>query len=170
MYRSSLFDGESSADNSAAATPVKSRENCNKSPDLPPEHPPLTQEQLQQASILLQDAQDGRASFVYDSPRHLWWYQLYHTAWVRVVLYFFITVDLSLALFEEPNGRLGLLWPVAVSASVELACLLVFTARVAHVRVITPPVLFWRDKKNILLIFCIGVWPAECRIASLASV
>jgi len=160
MYRSSLFDVDGSADGSIAATPAENGGSC-KRPNDPPGHPPRTQAQLQQASILLRDAQEGRPSFFYDTLWHLWWYQLYHTVWTQVVLYLCITLDLSLALFEEPNGNLGLLWPVAASASIEVVCLLVFTARVVHMRVITPPVLFWRDRKNVVLIFCIGVRPAD---------
>ena len=110
---------------------------------------------LTKAQILLSDAIEGRASYFYDSRSRIQLYLSYHRLWARLLLFAFIVLDLSLALFETPNGDLGLLWPLAASVSVELVCLAVFATRLIHMSMITPRLLFWRDRKNVILIAAI---------------
>lgn len=154
MYRASLFNVDSAELTPAAATPRGARDR--KRPNAP-NSPPLTENKREQAAVLLTDACQGRASFFFDSAQHLRWYRLYYALPSQLLLYIAIGLDLALALFEEPNGDLNLRWPVAARASAELICLLVFAARVFHLWLITPPVLFWQDRKNVALMCCILV-------------
>uniref|UniRef100_A0AAQ5Y289 Ion transport domain-containing protein n=1 Tax=Amphiprion ocellaris TaxID=80972 RepID=A0AAQ5Y289_AMPOC len=76
-------------------------------------------------------------------------YLLYNHWVLKVLLYFFILVDLSLALFEEPAV---VPLPSWVTMLVELLCLLVFTLRLIHYAKVIPRDKFWKDPKNICII------------------
>uniref|UniRef100_A0A8C5LHG5 Two pore calcium channel protein 2-like n=1 Tax=Jaculus jaculus TaxID=51337 RepID=A0A8C5LHG5_JACJA len=71
---------------------------------------------------------------------------------MRVAIYFFICVDLSLALFEEPA-----LFPLPFLATsiAEVICLTAFCGRLVHFASITSRVVFWKDTKNICIMVTI---------------
>uniref|UniRef100_A0AAQ5ZUB0 Ion transport domain-containing protein n=1 Tax=Amphiprion ocellaris TaxID=80972 RepID=A0AAQ5ZUB0_AMPOC len=83
------------------------------------------------------------------SPQAVRLYLLYNHWVLKVLLYFFILVDLSLALFEEPAV---VPLPSWVTMLVELLCLLVFTLRLIHYAKVIPRDKFWKDPKNICII------------------
>lgn len=68
-----------------------------------------------------------------------------------------VAVVLLLALFEKPNGNLNMELPVAATLAVEALCIVVFIVRLGHLRRITVPDVFWRDRKNIALVIVLGV-------------
>ncbi|XP_008401465.1 two pore segment channel 3, partial [Poecilia reticulata] len=76
-------------------------------------------------------------------------YLLYNHWALKVLLYFFILVNLSLAIFEEP-ALVSL--PTWATMLVELLCLLVFTIRLVHYAKVIPREKFWKDPKNICII------------------
>uniref|UniRef100_A0A8D3DAU4 Two pore segment channel 3 n=1 Tax=Scophthalmus maximus TaxID=52904 RepID=A0A8D3DAU4_SCOMX len=83
------------------------------------------------------------------SPQAVRLYLLYNHWTPKVLLYFFILVDLSLAVFEEPAV---LPLPTWATVLVELLCVLVFTLRLVHYAKVIPRDKFWRDAKNICII------------------
>ncbi|XP_077935731.1 two pore segment channel 3 isoform X2 [Gasterosteus aculeatus] len=80
---------------------------------------------------------------------------LRYNHWIpKVLLLFFIVVDLSLAIFEEPAV---FLLPVACTMLVELLCLLVFALRLTHYAKVIPRDKFWKDPKNICIIVTLAL-------------
>ncbi|XP_037383734.1 uncharacterized protein LOC119259205 [Talpa occidentalis] len=71
---------------------------------------------------------------------------------MRATTYFFICVNLSLALFEEPA-----LFPLPflATALVEVLCLTAFFGRLVHFAKVTPQMVFWKDTKNICIMVTI---------------
>uniref|UniRef100_A0A673T7D5 Ion transport domain-containing protein n=1 Tax=Suricata suricatta TaxID=37032 RepID=A0A673T7D5_SURSU len=71
---------------------------------------------------------------------------------MQVAIYFFICVDLSLALFEEPA-----LFPLPFLATslAEVLCLMAFFGRLVHFAKVTPQMVFWKDTKNICIMVTI---------------
>ncbi|XP_060951799.1 two pore segment channel 3 [Limanda limanda] len=112
-------------------------------------NPEKSTEDLDLASIYVSDAQYNRNICVDTSPRAVKLYILYNHWFLKVLLYFFILLDLSLAVFEEPAV---LPVPSWATMSVELLCLLVFTARLVHYAKVIPRDKFWKDAKNICII------------------
>uniref|UniRef100_A0A671VNG0 Two pore segment channel 3 n=1 Tax=Sparus aurata TaxID=8175 RepID=A0A671VNG0_SPAAU len=78
----------------------------------------------------------------------------YHLLQFQVLLYVFILVDLSLALFEEPAVFALPTWATML---VELLCLIVFTIRLIHYAKVIPRDKFWKDPKNICIIVILGL-------------
>ncbi|XP_060704811.1 two pore segment channel 3 [Hemiscyllium ocellatum] len=109
-------------------------------------------EQLQLAAAYVSDAQYNRNIQFETSPQAIRFYKLYNHWSTQGVTYFFILVDLFLALFEDPAVYL---LPVWVTSVVEFICLLMFTLRLFHFSKITPTKVFWRDAKNICVIVSI---------------
>uniref|UniRef100_A0AAQ5ZNR7 Ion transport domain-containing protein n=1 Tax=Amphiprion ocellaris TaxID=80972 RepID=A0AAQ5ZNR7_AMPOC len=101
------------------------------------------------AAIYVSDAQYNRNIYFDTSPQAVRLYLLYNHWVLKVLLYFFILVDLSLALFEEPAV---VPLPSWVTMLVELLCLLVFTLRLIHYAKVIPRDKFWKDPKNICII------------------
>ncbi|KAM9363311.1 two pore segment channel 3 [Symphorus nematophorus] len=134
---------------------------AEKRPDIPDEcagkrdgipnggNPAKSKEDFDLASIYVSDAQYNRNIFFDTSPQAVRLYLRYNHWLPRVLLYFFILVDLSLALFEEPAV---LLLPIWATMLVELLCLLVFTVRLVHYAKVIPRDKFWKDPKNICII------------------
>ncbi|XP_062244243.1 two pore segment channel 3 [Platichthys flesus] len=112
-------------------------------------NPEKSTEDLDLASIYVSDAQYNRNICVDTSPRAVKLYLLYNHWFLKVLLYFFILLDLSLAVFEEPAVLTVPSWATML---VELLCLLVFTARLAHYAKVIPRDKFWKDAKNICII------------------
>nr|XP_056708672.1 two pore channel protein 1-like [Euleptes europaea] len=71
---------------------------------------------------------------------------------MQAATYFFIFVDLSLALFEEPAAYP---LPFLATSLVEVMCLLVFFGRLFHFAKVTPRDVFWKDLKNICIMIAI---------------
>ncbi|KAF7213224.1 two pore calcium channel protein 1-like [Nothobranchius furzeri] len=108
-----------------------------------------TKEDFALATVFVSDAQYNRNIHFDSSPQAVRLYLLYNHWAFKVLLYFFIMVNLSLAIFEEPAVFLLPLWATML---VELLCLIVFTARLVHYAKVIPPVKFWKDPKNICII------------------
>nr|XP_045003659.1 two pore calcium channel protein 1-like isoform X2 [Jaculus jaculus] len=116
-----------------------------------PEEPPA-QEVLLLAAAYVSDAQYNRNVPFETSPRAIRRYYFYNNWTMRVAIYFFICVDLSLALFEEPA-----LFPLPFLATsvAEVICLTAFCGRLVHFASITSRVVFWKDTKNICIMVTI---------------
>ncbi|XP_071361061.1 two pore segment channel 3 isoform X2 [Trachinotus anak] len=112
-------------------------------------NPAKSKEDFDLAAIYVSDAQYNRNIFFDTSPQAVRLYLLYNHWFPKVLLYFFILVDLSLAIFEEPA-----VFPLPIWATmlVELLCLLVFTIRLVHYAKVIPRDKFWKDPKNICII------------------
>ncbi|XP_014844575.1 PREDICTED: two pore calcium channel protein 1-like [Poecilia mexicana] len=111
--------------------------------------PAKTQEDFDLATIYVSDAQYNRNIYFDTSPQAVRLYLLYNHWALKVLLYFFILVNLSLAIFEEP-ALVSL--PTWATMLVELLCLLVFTIRLVHYAKVIPREKFWKDPKNICII------------------
>ncbi|KAM4750605.1 two pore segment channel 3 [Anableps anableps] len=111
--------------------------------------PAKTQEDFDLATIYVSDAQYNRNIYFDTSPQAVRLYLLYNHWVLKVLLYFFILVNLSLAVFEEPAVVSLPLWATML---VELLCLLVFTIRLVHYAKVIPRDKFWKDPKNICII------------------
>ncbi|XP_067355597.1 two pore segment channel 3 isoform X2 [Channa argus] len=108
-----------------------------------------TKEDFDLAALYVSDAQYNRNIFFDTSPQAVRLYLLYNHWLPRVFLYFFILVDLALALFEEPAVVPLPFW---ITMLAELLCLLVFTVRLFHYAKVIPRDKFWKDPKNICII------------------
>uniref|UniRef100_A0A3Q2D4U8 Two pore segment channel 3 n=1 Tax=Cyprinodon variegatus TaxID=28743 RepID=A0A3Q2D4U8_CYPVA len=108
------------------------------------------------ATIYVSDAQNNRNIYFDTSPQAVRLYLLYNHWILKVLLFFFILVTLSLAIFEEP-AVFSL--PTWVTMLVELLCLLVFTVRLVHYAKVIPRDKFWKDPKNICIIAVLLVGP-----------
>ncbi|XP_041352429.1 two pore calcium channel protein 1-like [Gigantopelta aegis] len=117
----------------------------------PSDDPELQDEQLLLAATLVLDAKRGRNMNFKKDDKHVKSYQVYHHFFFRWSLYFFITVDLALALVENPT-RKGWQWPLWATIFVELICISFFIYRIVHAAYVTETTEFWKDTKNILVI------------------
>ncbi|XP_068583732.1 two pore segment channel 3 isoform X2 [Cebidichthys violaceus] len=108
-----------------------------------------SKEDFDLAAIYVSDAQYNRNIYFDTSPQSVRLYLRYNHWIPKVLLFFFIVVDLSLAVFEEPA-----VFPVSTlyTMLVELLCLLVFTLRLVHYAKVIPRDKFWKDPKNICII------------------
>ncbi|XP_073413593.1 two pore channel protein 2-like isoform X4 [Dendrobates tinctorius] len=71
---------------------------------------------------------------------------------MQVLTYVCITVDLALAIFEEPAVYH---LPFLATSIVEVFCLLAFFGRLVHFSKVTPRSVFWKDTKNICVMVTI---------------
>ncbi|XP_058134065.1 two pore channel protein 2-like [Dasypus novemcinctus] len=122
-----------------------------------PKEPP-TPEDLLLAAAYVSDAQYNRNVLFETSPRAVRLYYFYNHWAMRAATYFFIFLDLSLALFEEPA-----LLPLPASATVgaELLCLAAFLGRLVHFAKVTPQTAFWRDTKNVCIVGALALTLAD---------
>uniref|UniRef100_A0A8C3XYP9 Ion transport domain-containing protein n=1 Tax=Catharus ustulatus TaxID=91951 RepID=A0A8C3XYP9_CATUS len=90
--------------------------------------------------------------FVVPVPSSPRLYRLYNHWVMRRATYFFIFLNLSLALFEEPA-----VYPLPFLATsvLEVLCLLVFLGRLIHFAKVTLHNVFWKDTKNICIVVAI---------------
>ncbi|XP_047709316.1 two pore calcium channel protein 1-like isoform X2 [Prionailurus viverrinus] len=104
------------------------------------------------AAAYVSDAQYNRNVPFETSPRAIRLYYFYNHWTMQVAIYFFICVDLSLALFEEPA-----LFPLPFLATslAEVLCLTAFFGRLVHFAKVTPQMVFWKDTKNICIMVTI---------------
>ncbi|XP_023107666.1 two pore calcium channel protein 1-like isoform X3 [Felis catus] len=120
----------------------------------PSEEPPAQEEDqnLLLAAAYVSDAQYNRNVPFETSPRAIRLYYFYNHWTMQVAIYFFICVDLSLALFEEPA-----LFPLPFLATslAEVLCLTAFFGRLVHFAKVTPQMVFWKDTKNICIMVTI---------------
>ncbi|TWW59204.1 Two pore calcium channel protein 1 [Takifugu flavidus] len=113
-----------------------------------------SKEELYLASVFVSDAQYNRNIYFDTSPQAVRLYLLYNHWLPQVLLYIFIILDLSLALFEEPAV---IPLPSWATMLVELLCLLVFTLRLVHYARVIPQDKFWKDPKNICIIAIVAL-------------
>uniref|UniRef100_A0A673T766 Ion transport domain-containing protein n=1 Tax=Suricata suricatta TaxID=37032 RepID=A0A673T766_SURSU len=104
------------------------------------------------AAAYVSDAQYNRNIPFETSPQAIRLYYFYNHWTMQVAIYFFICVDLSLALFEEPA-----LFPLPFLATslAEVLCLMAFFGRLVHFAKVTPQMVFWKDTKNICIMVTI---------------
>ncbi|XP_037390148.1 two pore segment channel 3 isoform X2 [Pygocentrus nattereri] len=107
---------------------------------------------LNLAATFVSDAQYNRNIPFDSSPQAVRLYLLYNHSLLHVLVYIFILVDLSLALFEEPAVVSLPLW---ATSAMELVCLLAFTVRMVHFAKVIPHRTFFRDPKNLCIIIII---------------
>uniref|UniRef100_A0A8C7BHD1 Ion transport domain-containing protein n=1 Tax=Neovison vison TaxID=452646 RepID=A0A8C7BHD1_NEOVI len=120
-----------------------------------PASPSLSEDQdLLLAAAYVSDAQYNRNVPFETSPRAIRLYYFYNHWTMQVAIYFFICVDLSLALFEEPA-----LFPLPFLATsiAEVLCLTAFFGRLVHFAKVTPQMVFWKDTKNICIMVTIAL-------------
>ncbi|XP_005945747.1 two pore segment channel 3 [Haplochromis burtoni] len=108
-----------------------------------------SEEDFNLAAIYVSDAQYNRNVYFDTSPQAVRLYMLYNHWALKVLLYFFMLVNLSLAIFEDPA-----VYPLPIWATmlVEILCLLIFTIRVIHYAKVILRDKFWKDPKNICII------------------
>ncbi|KAM9156152.1 two pore channel protein 2-like [Pangshura tecta] len=116
--------------------------------------PPLAQEDLLLAAAYVYDAQYNRNIPFETSPQAVRLYCLYNHWTMQAATYFFIFVDLFLAVFEDPAVYP---FPFLATSLVEVLCLLVFFGRLVHFAKVTPRNVFWKDTKNICIMIAILV-------------
>ncbi|XP_058691776.1 two pore channel protein 2-like isoform X2 [Poecile atricapillus] len=104
------------------------------------------------AAAFVSDAQYNRNIPFKTSPEAVRLYHLYNHWMMRTATYFFIFLNLSLALFEEPA-----VYPLPFLATsvLEVLCLLVFLGRLTHFAKVTLHNVFWKDTKNICIMVAI---------------
>lgn len=112
-------------------------------------NPDKYKEDLDLAAVYVSDAQYNRNIYFDTTPQAVRLYQLYNHWVLKVLLYFFILVNLGLAVFEEPAVIAAPIW---ATMGVELLCLLAFTVRLVHYAKVIPRDKFWKDPKNICII------------------
>ncbi|XP_019371642.1 PREDICTED: two pore calcium channel protein 2-like isoform X1 [Gavialis gangeticus] len=112
------------------------------------------QQDLLLAAAFVCDAQYNRNIPFETSPQAVRLYYLYNHWTMQAATYFFVFVNLSLAVFEDPA-----VYPLPFLATslVEVLCLLVFFSRLLHFAKVTPRNIFWKDAKNICLMLAILV-------------
>ncbi|XP_005747196.1 two pore segment channel 3 [Pundamilia nyererei] len=112
-------------------------------------NPAKSEEDFNLAAIYVSDAQYNRNVYFDTSPQAVRLYMLYNHWALKVLLYFFMLVNLSLAIFEDPA-----VYPLPIWATmlVEILCLLIFTIRVIHYAKVILRDKFWKDPKNICII------------------
>ncbi|XP_061481533.1 two pore calcium channel protein 1-like isoform X2 [Rhineura floridana] len=110
------------------------------------------QEGLLLAAAYVYDAQYNRNIPFDTSSQAVRLYYLYNHWTMQAATYFFIFVDLALALFEEPAVYP---LPFLVTSLIEVLCLLVFFGRLFHFAQVTPRNVFWKDTKNICIMITI---------------
>ncbi|XP_067148978.1 uncharacterized protein [Apteryx mantelli] len=104
------------------------------------------------AAAFVSDAQYNRNIPFETSPEAVRLYYLYNHWMIQAATYFFIFLNLSLAVFEEPA-----VYPLPFLATslIEVLCLLVFSVRLMHFAKVTPRNIFWKDTKNICVMVAI---------------
>ncbi|XP_048843367.1 two pore segment channel 3 isoform X2 [Brienomyrus brachyistius] len=108
--------------------------------------------QIELAAVYVSDAQYNRNICFNISPQGIRLYKFYIHSCMRIIILFFIFVDLALAIFEEPAIFPFPLWANFV---IEVTCLVAFTARLVHYAKVIPRSNFWKDPKNICIIVVI---------------
>ncbi|XP_055257210.1 two pore channel protein 1-like [Moschus berezovskii] len=131
---------------SRAAGTHRSRPSSSK------ELPDLEDEELLLAAAYVSDAQYNRNVHFETSPQAIRLYHFYNHWTMRAATYFFIWVDLALALFEEPAV---FPLPFLVTSIAEVFCLTAFFGRLVHFAKVTPQNVFWKDTKNICVVVTI---------------
>ncbi|KAM5253135.1 two pore channel protein 2-like isoform 2-T2 [Hipposideros larvatus] len=120
----------------------------------PRDLPPAVEEEqdLLLAAAYVSDAQYNRNVPFETSPQAIRLYYFYNHWTMRGATYFFICVNLSLALFEEPA-----LFPLPflVTSVAEVLCLTAFFGRLVHFAKVTHQMVFWKDTKNICIMVTI---------------
>ncbi|XP_077138991.1 two pore channel protein 2-like isoform X2 [Ranitomeya variabilis] len=112
------------------------------------------EEKLLLAAAYVYDAQYNRNIPFETSPEAIRLYYFYNHWVMQVLTYVCITVDLALAIFEEPAVYH---LPFLATSVVEVFCLLAFFGRLVHFSKVTPRSVFWKDTKNICVMVTIFI-------------
>ncbi|KAM4770911.1 uncharacterized protein WCC33_002687 [Rhinophrynus dorsalis] len=112
----------------------------------------LNEKNLLLAAAYVYDAQYNRNIPFETSPQAVRLYYFYNHWIMQLATYFFIAVDLLLAVFEEPTFYP---LPFLVTSLVEVLCLVAFFIRLVHFSKVTPRNVFWKDTKNICVMVTI---------------
>eukprot|EP00117_Sycon_ciliatum_P028166 scpid48024/ scgid22700/ Two pore calcium channel protein 1; Voltage-dependent calcium channel protein TPC1 len=117
----------------------------------------LSEWELLLASTYITDAQASRPTRLErnPTPEQVRSYRMYHSLWLRLILYAFVTLNLLLALFEKPavpNASV----PYWGTMIMEIICLAFYVFRLLHYKRFCPAQYFW-DKKTILVTVCMGL-------------
>ncbi|XP_018428489.1 PREDICTED: two pore calcium channel protein 1-like [Nanorana parkeri] len=109
-------------------------------------------ERLLLAAAYVYDAQYNRNIPFETSPQSVRLYYFYNHWAMQLATYICITIDLALAIFEEPA-----VYPIPFLATsiVEVFCLMAFLVRLVHFSKVTPRSVFWKDTKNICVMVTI---------------
>ncbi|XP_071963405.1 uncharacterized protein [Antedon mediterranea] len=110
---------------------------------------PLSYTELYLASTYIIDARFARSYKHKVEEQYLQYYALYNTALLTYALYFFLLLNLSLALFEEPAVN-NLSLPYWSTMCMEFMCLGYFTFRLAHSKIFVSGINWWTDPKNLV--------------------
>ncbi|KAI4586979.1 hypothetical protein MJG53_004766 [Ovis ammon polii x Ovis aries] len=121
-------------------------------PDLLSALSPTEDRELLLAAAYVSDAQYNRNVPFETSAQAIRLYHFYNHWTMRAATYFFIWVDLALALFEEPAV---FPLPFLVTSIAEVLCLTAFFGRLVHFAKVTPQKVFWKDTKNICVMVTI---------------
>ncbi|XP_012942639.1 two pore calcium channel protein 1 [Aplysia californica] len=116
--------------------------------------PPLDEESLLLASTLVLDAKRGRNLEYILGNKYVKSYIFYNEPFLRWILYVFIALDLTLAIFEEPavpNASIPY-WGTMV---MEFACMCYFSFRILHAMFFQYSRVFFKDAKNIIVMVSI---------------
>ncbi|XP_033123624.1 two pore calcium channel protein 2-like [Anneissia japonica] len=129
---------------------------CKRGPDST-----INYTDLYLASTYINDARYARSYKHKVEQEYLKYYALYNTAFLTYALYFFLFLNLSLALFEEPAVN-NLSLPYWSTMLMELLCLGYFTFRLVHSKKFSSGLRWWTDTKHlitvsIILLTCIDI-------------
>lgn len=108
----------------------------------------LSTDDLLLSGHLLHSAITGITFYGRSDSQSLRMYAWYIDWRVRYVLYVFVCINLALPIFEAPNGSLGLMAPVWVTVTLDILCMIAFSARLIHMWYAWTAAKFWNDKKN----------------------
>ncbi|KAK7476229.1 hypothetical protein BaRGS_00032505 [Batillaria attramentaria] len=134
-----------------APSPSPRRQNSRNGSSQKDTTPPLDQRSLLLAATLVLDAKSGRNLTFRTEEEYIRSYINYHKVYLRYGLYFFILLDLALALFEKP-ALPGASVPYWGTMLIEVVCIAFFILRVLHAMKFQEPKIFWKDTKNYMVI------------------
>ncbi|XP_006822827.2 two pore channel protein 1-like [Saccoglossus kowalevskii] len=117
---------------------------------------PITELDIFLAGILVTDAINARHGYFKHGENELRLYYLYHHWILRWIIYFFIAIILSLALFEYPAAT-DVMLPYWSTMMLELVCIAAFIGRLVHSKLFTSGVIWWSDWKNLTVIIAIAL-------------
>ncbi|XP_077059789.1 two pore calcium channel protein 1-like [Siphateles boraxobius] len=109
-------------------------------------------EKFDLATVYVSDAQYNRNIFFDTSSQAVRLYLLYNHWFMQTLVYVFIIINLSLALFEDPAV---VPIPIWATSTIEIICLSAFTVRMVHYAKVIPKDKFWKDPKNICIIIVV---------------
>lgn len=108
-------------------------------------------------SALIGDARDGCHSDYKTDLKSVRFYVIYQHWALRWMLTFFVVLHHCLAIFENFKRRRDADQWESLSLTLEIICLVFYSIRMIHLFQFLPATVFWRDKKNVILILAIAL-------------